>query len=137
MDLLILSQPCREHNTSTTQPQLCRWIGNKSDCACACHPHTPTTKYNVIRSNKHEHNNSIDNNNNNNNNINNINKINNINNINNNSKLKKCQSNFLLTITKHNMNSYKNNKNHNNNITTTTTTKKPQYNWVVSLSLIA
>ena len=38
----------------------------------------------------------------------------------------------LLTISKPNMNSYKNNKNHNNNITTTTTTKKPQYNWVVT-----
>ena len=39
---------------------------------------------------------------------------------------------LLLTISKPNMNSYKNNKNHNNNITTTTTTKKPQYNWVVT-----
>ena len=71
-----------------------------------------------------------------NNNINNKtqqHKKNNINN-NNNRSLKSVKIKLLFTITKPNMDSYKNNKNTTTILTTTAITKEPQNNWVATSS---
>ena len=39
----ILSQPQQQHNTTTTQPKHCSWVGQENYCATPTTTHHPTT----------------------------------------------------------------------------------------------